>query len=329
MQLTSKPTVLIVDDAPDNLMLINMLLQGRCVVRQADSGAAALRLAHTQPLPDLILLDVLMPDMDGYAVCSALHADAQLAEIPVIFLTSRNQEEDQRRGFMAGAVDYITKPINPDVLQARVATHLQLSQLRALFRQQQQALQDLLGPASALLDGRAAPPAAHVQRVQHHAAALARQLQAMHKARLSEQEIALLFDAIALLECGNLQLPATLPVQLPGIDRAAQDLLQLTISLHTLRAAHFDGSGSPPLQGNALPLPVRIWHVAHVLEHLLGNRDYKPALALEPALAVLQRERGRHFDPDLVDAACAIREQLQAIAQRSAPATDALCEAAA
>ncbi|WP_338845833.1 response regulator [Massilia sp. W12] len=312
MQVTSKPTVLIVDDAADNLMLISMLLQDRCQVIQADSGPRALQMARALPHPDLILLDVLMPEMDGYAVCAELQADPELAQVPVIFLTSRNQEEDQRRGFMAGAADYITKPINPDVLQARVATHLQLSHLRRQCRQQHLALLDILGPAArALLEGgmRQVPP--HAQTVQRIAAALNRQLLAMRKPGLDAEQFALLHDAIALLECEGMHWPqpAGGAANLSG---SVERLLQLSSRMHAMRHSHF-AHGDAPAQGLALPL--RIWQTAHALAQLTSERDLKPALELEQALAVLTRASGAQFDPELTHALHALQAELPQLLQ--------------
>ena len=181
MQLTTKPSVLIVDDAPDNLMLIKMLLQGRCQVQQAGNGMQALLLARNPPYPDLILLDVLMPEMDGYAVCAELKANPTTRDIPVIFLTSRNQVQDQQRGFQSGAVDYITKPIDPAVLQARVSTHLHLKELRVLLKQQDMQMPHITQ---------------EIIRLQYFLAALARRMQT--KGKFADSIITQLFHATAL-----------------------------------------------------------------------------------------------------------------------------------
>lgn len=108
-----KPTVLVVDDTPENLQLMNGLLRGHYKVRLANSGALALELALQAPQPDLILLDIMMPDLDGYEVCIRLKADPATQDIPVIFLTALSQEIDQKRGFLDGCVDYITKDFSP------------------------------------------------------------------------------------------------------------------------------------------------------------------------------------------------------------------------
>lgn len=119
-------TVLIVDDTPDNLLLLNELLQPHYRVRAANSGFRALQIAARVPRPDLILLDVMMPEMDGYTVLARLQADPQTAAIPVIFVTALDRSADEERGLALGAVDYISKPIKSAIVLARVKTHLDL-----------------------------------------------------------------------------------------------------------------------------------------------------------------------------------------------------------
>jgi len=119
------PTVLVVDDAPANLSLLASLLNRHYRVRLAASGAKALELAQ-RTAPDLILLDVMMPEMDGYEVCRRLKADARTCSIPVLFLTAMSQPEDEARGFEVGGADFIHKPISPTIVHARVRTHLQI-----------------------------------------------------------------------------------------------------------------------------------------------------------------------------------------------------------
>ena len=121
-----KPTILVVDDTPDNLSLMRELLRKDYQVQLANGGERALKLAAMQPQPDLILLDIMMPVMDGYEVCRRLKADAATRDIPVVFLTAKADVEDEKRGLELGAVDYITKPISPPVVLARVKIHLAL-----------------------------------------------------------------------------------------------------------------------------------------------------------------------------------------------------------
>ncbi|MBU5635143.1 response regulator [Geomonas sp. Red69] len=133
-----KKTVLVVDDTIDNLIILYKVLRSEYEVIGANSGAEALRLVQSTP-PDLILLDIMMPEMDGYEVCRLLKQDPLLRDIPVMFITALNEEVDETRGFEAGAVDFINKPIKPAILARRVAVHLELrSQKEALQRRNQE-----------------------------------------------------------------------------------------------------------------------------------------------------------------------------------------------
>ena len=143
----NRKTVLIVDDAPSNLQLVDSILKDSYNVRIATNGAKALELVRAKPEPDLILLDVMMPGMDGYEVCTRLKADAGTKDIPVIFLTGQTEAADETRGFDVGAVDYIHKPFSPAVVKARVHTHLVLRAIREQLAMQLLALQKELETA--------------------------------------------------------------------------------------------------------------------------------------------------------------------------------------
>jgi len=131
-----KKTVLVVDDAAANLQVVNSILRDDYKIRIATSGAKALELVKVKPLPDLILLDVMMPEMDGYEVCGHLKATKETQDIPVIFLTGKIEAQDETKGFEAGAVDYIHKPFSPSVVKARVHTHLVLREASEQLAQQ-------------------------------------------------------------------------------------------------------------------------------------------------------------------------------------------------
>jgi phosphoserine phosphatase RsbU/P len=135
-----KKLVLLVDDAPANIQVVNSILKDDYRVRIATSGPKALDLANTSPPPDLILLDIMMPEMDGYEVCTRLKAAPETRDIPVIFLTGKIETEDETRGFQVGAVDYIHKPFSPPVVKARVETHLTLREAREQLTRQLLAL---------------------------------------------------------------------------------------------------------------------------------------------------------------------------------------------
>jgi phosphoserine phosphatase RsbU/P len=142
-----KQTVLVVDDAPANIQVVNSILKDTYKVRIATNGTKALELVKTAPRPDLILLDVMMPGLNGYEVCSQLKTDPGTRDIPVIFLTGQTETADETRGFEVGAVDYIHKPFSPAVVQARVQTHLVLRNVREQLAQQLLTIQKELETA--------------------------------------------------------------------------------------------------------------------------------------------------------------------------------------
>jgi len=146
-KLDQMKTVLLVDDAPANIQIVNSILKDTYKIRIATNGPKALELANATPRPDLILLDVMMPEMDGYQVCSQLKLHSQTRDIPVIFLTGQTDVQDETRGFEAGAVDYIHKPFSPAVVKARVQTHLVLRGIQEQLAQQLRTIQKELETA--------------------------------------------------------------------------------------------------------------------------------------------------------------------------------------
>jgi phosphoserine phosphatase RsbU/P len=147
MTQVNQKTVLVVDDAPANIQIVNSILKDIYKIRIATNGSKALELVKVIPLPDLILLDVVMPEMDGYEVCTRLKLDPETRDIPVIFLTGQTEVEDETKGFDVGAVDYIHKPFSPAVVRARVQTHLALRGIREQLAQQLRDIQKELETA--------------------------------------------------------------------------------------------------------------------------------------------------------------------------------------
>lgn len=143
-----RKTILVVDDAPENITILKKVLGGEYSVRPAVNGKAALKAAIVDPLPDVILLDVMMPEMDGYEVCRQLKSESRTKNIPIIFVTGKAEDDDELLGFDLGAVDYIAKPIRPAIVLARVKTHLALHAAHAQLLQLNETLKNL-----ATLDG--------------------------------------------------------------------------------------------------------------------------------------------------------------------------------
>jgi PAS domain S-box-containing protein len=137
LDFTDKATILVVDDTPDNLALMSSLLKVDYKVKIANGGEKALKIVASDSPPDLILLDIMMPGMDGYEVCQRLKRDPKTMNIPVIFLTAKAEMEDEKKGLELGAVDYITKPISPPIVMARVKNHLALKTMADFLRDSQ------------------------------------------------------------------------------------------------------------------------------------------------------------------------------------------------
>jgi putative two-component system response regulator len=219
-----RQTLLIVDDTPDNITLLSGLLKNRYRIKVATQGERALKIAAIDPPPDLILLDIMMPGMDGYEVCQRLKADPQTADIPVIFLTAKVQVEDEEKGLKLGAVDYITKPISPPVVLARVETHLTLKNARQFLQDRNAyleeevrrrtrevvAIQDVIIVAMAsLAETRDNETGNHIRRTQHYVRALAKRLQTHPRFAqfLTDEAIELLFKSAPLHDIGKVGIP--------------------------------------------------------------------------------------------------------------------------
>ena len=222
--MPDKPTVLVIDDTPDNLLLIQSLLKDSYLLKGSVDGARGLEIARTAPHPDLILLDVAMPGMDGYEVCTRLRQDVATQDIPVIFLTARNEQQDVEKGFALGAVDFISRPISPPILLARVRAHLALKRNADYLRDKNTylelevarrarevtAVQDVTILAMAFLaEARDLDTGNHIRRTQHYVRALAWKMSAQAKFRdyLTVACINQLFKSAPLHDIGKVGIP--------------------------------------------------------------------------------------------------------------------------
>jgi len=238
LQAIEKHTVLVVDDTPDNLALMSGLLKSTYRVKLASSGARALQISTMQPRPDLILLDIMMPEMDGYQVMQRLKADPETADIPVIFLTAMSATDDEQAGLDMGAVDYITKPINPAIVMARVHNHIELKLARDFLQDQSRhlehevqkrtreivAIQDVTVRAMALLaETRDNETGNHIRRTQHYVKVLALALQEHPRFRdeLTQPNIELLFKSAPLHDIGKVGIPDRILLK-PGMLEPAE-----------------------------------------------------------------------------------------------------------
>jgi putative two-component system response regulator len=316
------PAILIVDDMPQNIEVLGGVLDPHYKVRAATSGPRALVIAAKDPQPDLILLDIMMPDMDGLEVCRRLKADLRTRNVPVIFVTAMDEVDDEARGFDVGGVDYITKPISPPTVLARVRTHLALSnQSRELDRQVRERTQELketrldiircLGKAAEFKDDNTG---LHVVRMSHYARILA------IGAGLTDRDADLIFDAAPMHDVGKIGIPDGIlkkPARLEpaeweimqehvmyGVEilsGPSSELLDMARTIALSHHEHWDGKGYPKgIAGGAIPLAGRIVAIADVFDALTSVRPYKKAWTPEEAVDLIRKNAGTHFDPALV-----------------------------
>jgi len=222
--LLEKPTILVVDDTPDNLTLMSGLLRELYKVKVANHGERALKIAMTDDPPDLILLDIMMPEIDGYEVCRRLKQEPRTRNIPVIFLTAKTDVKDETLGLELGAVDYLTKPISPPIVLARVKTHLALKSASDFLRDKNDyleqeverrtrevvAIQDVtIHVVTSLAETRDNETGNHIRRTQFYIQALAEKLRDHPRFAdyLNDRTIEMLFKSAPLHDVGKIGIP--------------------------------------------------------------------------------------------------------------------------
>ncbi len=356
-----RPTLLVVDDTPANLQLLTDLLSEYYQVRVAASGARALTICQSGSRPDMILLDVIMPGLDGYEVCRQLKAAPATADIPIIFLTARTDAQDEQMGLSLGAVDYISKPISPAILLARVKTHLLAKATADFLRdknvfleqeverrtEQVRDIQDVtILTMASLAETRDNETGNHILRTQHYVRLLAQRLKGHPRFAdyLTDGTIELLYKSAPLHDIGKVGIPDSILLKsgklsveefeimkthtTQGRDAIASaerrlgkvvPFLQCAKEIAYSHQEKWDGSGYPEgLAGDAIPIPARLMALADVYDALISRRVYKPAYTHEASIAIIQEGRGKHFDPDIVDAFMAIHRECHAVAEKYA-----------
>jgi putative two-component system response regulator len=306
-----QPRVLIVDDEPTNLKVLKQVLQQDYRLSFAKNGADALELAARE-LPDLILLDVMMPEITGYEVCQQLKLTASTQSIPVIFVTALKDEIDETKGFACGAVDYITKPITPAIVKARVRTHLSLVRAEELKKTHLQLIQRL-GRAAEYKDNETGM---HVMRMSHISKILALAL------GFNEDFADKLLQAAPMHDIGKIGIPDHILLKPGRLDDEEMRIMQqhpligaeilantnseLIKLAHSVALHHhekWDGTGYPAgIKGEAIPIEGRIVAVADVFDALTNKRPYKEAWPVDKTMDFFKEQRGKHFDPSIVDA---------------------------
>jgi putative two-component system response regulator len=316
-------TILVVDDTPDNIELLSRILRPTYKVKAALNGFRALTIATTPPIPDMILLDVMMPGMDGYEVCRQLKAHPTSANIPVIFVTAMSDEQDEEHGLSLGAVDYVTKPISPAIVRARLRTHLALyRQNLELERKVRERTEELLetrleiirrlGRASEFRDNETG---LHIIRMSHYSYLMAQGL------GVSQAWADLLLNAAPMHDVGKIGVPDEILLKPTRLDPAewelmsrhpeigaeiigdhGSEILRMSREIALCHHEKWEGSGYPKrLKGTDIPLSARIVAIADVFDALTSERPYKHAWPVEEALAYMFEQAGKHFEPSLIE----------------------------
>lgn len=227
-----KPTILVVDDTTDNIVILSSLLRDSYRVKAAINGEKALEIAFSAEAPDIILLDIVMPGLDGYEVCRRLKENKNTSDIPVLFITSRSDVEDERKGFELGAEDFIVRPISPYIVKARVMTHLQLKAVRDFLRdksayleqevekrvRENLAIQDVAMVAlGSLAETRDNETGNHIFRTQKYMEILGEVLRTLDrfKGSLAEDEMGLIIKSAPLHDIGKVGIPDSILLK-PG-----------------------------------------------------------------------------------------------------------------
>lgn len=329
--LHNKGLILAVDDTPASLKLLTEILKAEGYdVRSAINGELALHAAEAAP-PELVILDVSMPGMGGFEVCTRLKASARTKDVPVIFVSAMTDTQDKLKGFELGAVDYVTKPFQREELLARVRTHLELNRLRhhleelvdARTRSLQESeaklktsLLESITAIAATVEMRDPYTAGHQRRVAQIATAIA------HELNLSEAQIEGLQLAAVVHDVGKVKIPAEIlskPGRLNELEyslikqhsQAGYDILKeiafpWPIAKFVLQHhERSNGSGYPNgLKGDEIQIEAYIIGVADVIEAMASHRPYRAGLGIDAALAEIEDKRGVLFDERVVDAAC-------------------------
>ncbi len=345
-------SILIVDDTEENVDILIATLGEMYDISVAIDGETALEMLEDFT-PDLILLDIMMPGIDGYEVCLRLKRETRTLKIPIIFLTALSEAQSEEKGLRLGAVDYITKPFNPFLVKARVKNHLELKMHRdnlELLVQQRTSELELtqevtIESMGTLAEYRDPETGGHIQRTKHYVQLLANHLKNHPKfsAFLTDETIQSLYKSAPLHDIGKVGVPDHILLK-PGrltegefeemkkhtvygrdtISKAEKKLgnksfLHFALEIAESHQEKWDGSGYPNgWSGEDIPISGRLMAVADVYDALISKRVYKAPFTHSKAVTIIQEGRGQHFDPDIVDAFLQLSEEFRRIALKHA-----------
>ena len=338
-------TIFIVDDNDTNLMTAKIALDSTYKTFALPSAAKMFKLLG-KITPDLILLDVDMPETDGFQAMSVLKADEKLKHIPVIFLTAKNDTDSEIHGFEMGALDFINKPFSAPVLIRRIETHIEMNQL---VKESQQAVRDIhnatISVIADVVESRDKITGGHIERTQAYLEILVNELirSGTYTDEISNWDISLLLPSAQLHDVGKINI-SDLILNKPGkltdkefelikshcaegeriVDRIIGKTKDDGFLLHAKKFAGYhhekwDGTGYPRgLRGKEIPLEGRIMAIADVYDALISERPYKKPFTHEQAVEIIKNGNGTHFDPKIAEAFLSIAEDFWAESMREA-----------
>jgi len=332
-----KKTIFIVDDSISNLTTISEVLSPYYVVRTIPSGAKAIeRLEKTTP--DIVLLDIEMPDIDGFEVFRYLRSEERLREIPVIFLTAKKDYDTESKALEMGVVDFIGKPFNPAVLLNRVRHHIDIAELvRERTSQLYNANRDVVFVLADVVENRDELTGDHLGRTSYIVKILLKRMfeKGIYSEQISGWDFELMSECSLLHDVGKIKIPDTI-LKKPGrltsdeyeimkthamygeniidkiIARSGENVFLSNAKLFAVsHHEHWGGTGYPHgLSGEDIPLQGRIMAIADVFDALMSKRVYKEAFPAEQALEIISSESGKHFDPKIVEAFFDVKEEI-------------------
>ncbi len=345
----SECTILILDDVDTNIDVLSEALGDFFDINIAMDGERALKII-SEDRPDLILLDIMMPGIDGYEVCKRLKADPETHNIPVIFITALGEEQEEAKGLALGAVDYIAKPFNPELVKARVQNHLLLKrhqdQLEILVKERTHQLEltkeVTIKCLASIVEYRDHDTGGHIRRTQNYIKIVAQYLKDHPKFKtfLSSENIDLLCKSAPLHDIGKVGVPDHILLK-PGsltdeefvvMKKHAQfghdaiaaaeneigeevSFLKFAKEIAYTHHEKWDGTGYPQaLKGDNIPISGRLMAIADVYDALISRRVYKDPISHRRAVKVIENKKGTHLDPEMVDAFLILEESFRQIA---------------
>ena len=349
--MSSKQKVLIVDDVAENIHFLMNILKNDYSILAATNGDKALELARKEPQPDIILLDIMMPGMDGYEVCNTLKEDKATSGIPVIFVTALGEIADETKGLQLGAVDYLTKPVIPELVKSRIFNQLELKGYRDHLEelvdertlQLKKSKEATIEAMGIVAENRDPETGGHIQRTKEYVRLLAEELAKHEKYQeiLTAGYVELIYHSAPLHDIGKVAITDSILLK-PGkltdeefevmkthtsigektisdTQQRLEETQMLDVAREIAGGHHekWDGSGYPRgLQAEQIPLSARMMALADVYDALVSKRPYKEPFPHDEVVKIIIEGSAKHFDPDLVEVFSGLSDEFLEISNR-------------